>query len=144
MELEDVSEKIEWEARRVAAAFELTSWAETTSFNVWCGTCGGVEVVWMQETKDAELTFIQVGDRTGNCSLSREQVDSFLGGELWELRTDTRYDDFMARGFYRLGFGTPALTSQLPELSAHEKLELRLSMPREFWPKTWLDEEREV
>ena len=24
-------------------------------------------------------------------------------------------------------------------LSAHEKMELRLSMPREFWPKRWLD-----
>lgn len=29
-------------------------------------------------------------------------------------------------------------------LSAHEKMEMHLSMPREFWPKTWLDEEGAV
>jgi hypothetical protein len=28
-------------------------------------------------------------------------------------------------------------------LTDEEKLELRLSTPREFWPKTWLDEEKE-
>jgi hypothetical protein len=27
--------------------------------------------------------------------------------------------------------------------TAHEKLELRLSLPREFWPKKWLDKANE-
>ena len=30
--------------------------------------------------------------------------------------------------------------AELPPLSAHEQLELRLSMPREFWPKALPDE----
>ncbi len=47
----------------------------------------------------------------------------------------------MARGLYRLGFDEPAILAQLPQLSAHEKLELRLSMPREFWPQRWLEAE---
>lgn len=47
----------------------------------------------------------------------------------------------MSRGLYCLGFENPAIMSQLSPLSAHEKLELRLSMPREFWPPQWWAEE---
>jgi hypothetical protein len=45
-------------------------------------------------------------------------------------------------GLYRLGLddeNDPRATHC--SLSAHEKLELRLSMPREFWPQKWIDEE---
>lgn len=53
--------------------------------------------------------------------------------------------DLMARGLYRLEFEAKEkvedVLSQLPELTAHEKLELRPSFPREFWPQKWLDEE---
>ncbi len=48
----------------------------------------------------------------------------------------------MARGLYCLGTDdSEALEQFYPAFSFHEKLELRLSLPREFWPQTWLDEE---
>jgi hypothetical protein len=49
--------------------------------------------------------------------------------------------ELMAKSLYRLGFENENVSSQLPELSAHQKLELRLSLPREFWPPKWLEEE---
>ncbi|BCM88426.1 hypothetical protein IAD21_00257 [Abditibacteriota bacterium] len=39
-------------------------------------------------------------------------------------------DDYQAR----------SQTLLVPVLTAHEKLELRLSLPREFWPKQWQGE----
>ncbi len=40
----------------------------------------------------------------------------------------------MARGLYRLGIDDEDIVTQFNySLSAHEKLELRLSLSREFW-----------
>jgi hypothetical protein len=47
----------------------------------------------------------------------------------------------MARVLFKLGHDTSFIEEHFDTLSAHEKLELRLSMPREFWPQKWLDEE---
>lgn len=51
-------------------------------------------------------------------------------------------DKLLARGLYRLGFEDEDVLAKLNHpLSSHEKMELRLSLPREFWPKMWLAEE---
>ena len=48
----------------------------------------------------------------------------------------------MARGIHRLGIEEEYVWGQLNVIfTAHEKMELRLSMPREFWPQKWMDEE---
>jgi hypothetical protein len=62
----------------------------------------------------------------------------------WWLDPLPQFHEFIARGLYRLGIEDEDILSQLNHpFTAHEKLELRLSMPREFWPQKWLDEERE-
>ncbi|RYF51008.1 MAG: hypothetical protein EOO38_04295 [Cytophagaceae bacterium] len=47
----------------------------------------------------------------------------------------------MARVLFKLGHDLSFIEEHFDTLSAHEQMELRLSMPREFWPQKWLDEE---
>ena len=49
----------------------------------------------------------------------------------------------MARVLFKLVYDVTLIENRFAILSAHEKLELRLSVPREFWPQKWLDEEPE-
>lgn len=46
------------------------------------------------------------------------------------------------RALYKLGYEGQSIDQALGcSLSNHEKMEIRLGFPREFWPKTWLGEE---
>jgi hypothetical protein len=54
----------------------------------------------------------------------------------WRSRT---IDEQGRIGGIPLNFEDESVLSQLPPLTAHEKLELRLSLPREFWPQKWAD-----
>lgn len=138
MEIEDVSEEVKWEAQRITAAFDLQEWEITA--------VSGNEVLFAAYTEDRLLEWcldglnicaLAVGDRH-NLSSFDINPSSGYGPLTFE---SSEYDSLLARGLYRLGFEAPSLISELPELSAHQKLELRLSMPREFWPKTWIDGE---
>jgi hypothetical protein len=51
-----------------------------------------------------------------------------------------KYNELAARGLCRLGFDDEDILRQLPGITAHEQLELRRSMPREFWLQKWFDE----
>jgi hypothetical protein len=140
MEFEDVSEEVDWEARRVAAAFGLVEWDEQGE------SCG--DLFSSSRKQDFEVRCC-IDNQARLFDLHIENVDDpttiycdvELQPEFYCVPCfgNPSYNELMARGLYRLGFDDPALSSQLPELNAHEKLELRLSMPCEFWPKTWQD-----
>ncbi|BCM88905.1 hypothetical protein IAD21_00747 [Abditibacteriota bacterium] len=141
MEFEDVSEKVEWEARRVAAAFGVGEWKPNEpSREIISYSCfnNGTEYYVSFDT-DGELKTLNIDEvesrQYTHCELQN------LGMGQWSLYNYSQYGKEMAYGLYRLGFEDEGILSQLPPISAHEKLELRFSMPREFWPQKWLDEE---
>jgi hypothetical protein len=145
MEFEVLSEKIKWEARRVAAAFGVKEWQRVQSHSPldvkWRSTVAGVAFTWDLQKDNGALMGLALGERyPQQCSVSNFPSPSV--GDMWMVNRAPKYHEQMARGLYRLGFEVPLVLAQLNHpLTAHEKLELRLSMPREFWPKTWLDEE---
>lgn len=139
MEFEDVRKKIEWEAPRVAAAFGIKEWNIELQSDHFILTGIGEGLIsmtyhWPPDglLREGLLPRLWIGDQDAaqTCWTTGRRVG--LGRPA--------YNELAARGLYRLGFEDEPILSQLPQLSAHEKVELRLSMPREFWPQKWLDE----
>lgn len=148
MEFEDVSPEVEREARHVIAAFRLGEW----------GTDIMAET-YINYGNDLYISIMGVGE-TGliNLEVYEDHIAAEFYGEirrppeeLWILcpKSIEEPDYFFNRprrhrevlkAAYRLGYDI-SLFPHLGELTAHEKMEMRLSMPREFWPKNWLDEE---
>ncbi|RYX82176.1 hypothetical protein EON83_20890 [bacterium] len=141
--LEILSEPIDREARRIAAAFELETFElneEDDEQMIYVGNLDTVRVGWNIDARTNTFVVIWAGNvEDGECLIHTEWYPE---GKEWRLSPMPEFHSIMARGLYRLGFEDESVFSQLPALSAHEKLELRLSMPREFWPKIWLNEER--
>lgn len=118
-------------------AFELRlglNWVECH------GHIGSQPVSWRMRAGSGELVGLHYG----------QPWTEFSGFETEEGRwhysvspKSSHGEKRIARALYRLGVEDQSVLSQFPQLSAHEKLELRFSLPREFWPKTWLDEENE-
>lgn len=128
---------VEWEAARVAAAFGVGEWDGDTSHDK--------RSIFWGDGNEFQLSFAILKDGSNWYSVSVNELDLsytnvFYNSPFWNLRKDgDPHLEFMARGLYRLGFTDESILQQLPTLSAHEKLELRLSMPREFWPEGWLE-----
>lgn len=149
MEFEDVSENLEWEARRVAAAFGVKEWIEffpkasAEDRAHFEGKAKSHWVHWVFIRHDTHLLYIYVGERNDEhnyCSFSNYSFDNHAR---YQCHPHRDYNRHMARGLYLLGFEDKILFMELAQtLSTREKLELRLSLPREFWLKTWLDEEK--
>jgi hypothetical protein len=151
MEFEDVSEKMEWKARRVAAAFQVNNptigpWHEFTPkiIRVLDARDRGYEMmVWFYEDhtyfcfdEGKELSIIVKEGVVTTIFDERTVKEEQEGVPIVPLAP-------IGRGFYKLGYDYSLLEERfrVQLLSAHEKLELRLSMPREFWPQKWLEEE---
>ena len=142
MEIEDVSEAIKREARRVAAAFGLEKWDEQGA------NCGDLFASVRKEDFEVRCCIdnraclfdlhIENAENPTTIYCDVEIQPKFYCVPCIDIPS---YNELMARGLYCLGFEDEGVLSQLPQLSAHEKIELRLSFPREFWPKRWLDEE---
>ena len=144
-----LSEGIEWEARRVVAAFEITNWKlgvghwpidEDRTFDRFEGWIGEFYLQWCVEPEGWFLlglseTFTR-GYHQALWQLSRHE-GAASKPNAWRIHPGSMGGEIMARGLYRLGFEEKSILSQLPELSAHEKLELALSMPAEFRPRNW-------
>lgn len=142
MESEVLGEKVEWEARRVAAAFGLGEWNEDVWYmhshdSLFSGTRGELEVSW-RISPQAVAVHLRVGHgQFEDCIVTWRE----FAWKLTASRLHQSYNEFMVRGLYCLGIEDEEVFSELnPSLSFHEKLELRLSLPREFWPAKWLDE----
>jgi hypothetical protein len=140
MESQVLNEQIEAQARRVAAAFGVETWElDPGTDATYCGWSDNVLYVrWLIETFRPRVIFVAVSVRHDENETSlwldeAQQIDFPSEGNL----------ELMARGLYRLGIEDEGVLSQLPPLSAHEKLELRLSLPREFWPEQWLQKAKE-
>ena len=131
MEVEDLDERIEREARRVAAAFSVQEF----SFNDgYIAQVEGATLMWFidQETHKVDnILLVSPGDTIGLVWDVPSAFDYRL----------SRHGHLLARALYRLGFSDEEVWIRMPVLSEHEKMELRLSLPREFWPQTWLEEE---
>ncbi len=142
MGLENVSEEMKREAQRVAAAFRLSEWDGQVE--------GFGDLLVSRREEDFEVRCCI--DSQGLFDLHIENAeaptsiycDVEFQPELYCVPClgNPSYNELMARGLYRLGLEDEVALSQLPPLTAHEKLELRLSMPREFWPQKWLDGEQ--
>lgn len=125
----------EWEAQRVAAAFGGFSFTvHRTAISVhYEGWVDEVLVTWRLGDPNARVKNICVGTRS-YCGV-------FLVKGAWQWEPGQEGHEQMARGLYRLGIEDEAILAALNQpLSMHEKLELRLSMPRVFWPQSWLNE----
>lgn len=171
IEFEDVSAEVEWEARRVAAAinadeFRLVHYRERTFPNIshsstgalYHGLWGSTQIRWTLDVQSLSLQSLRVGDPgvapVDACQVYRIPVEATGAGTVWSpwatmpqsLYTPrVLFKEHVARTLYRLGIDMEDEDLLAPlnvSLSAHEKAELRLSLPREFWPQTWLQEER--
>ena len=146
MEFEGVDGRIEWEARRVAAAFEVEIWQsdseELTEVDFFGESSTGVSlsVQWVLSVGESSVHWTRV-------ALDNEQgawCDMFFDPDISRWYLDPSQEaplELMARGLYRLGLEDESVWSKLPALSAHEKMELRLSLPHEFWPQKWRGDE---
>ncbi|RYX82720.1 hypothetical protein EON83_18045 [bacterium] len=138
--------------RRVAAAFEVelllpSAWKDEERIGFYAEK--GELLFELEVTCNGDWHRLSIGQRVyedseylGSSNLYF--VVPFLDPnekKQWEFFSYLAYDHLIARAFYRLGFEDEIIFSTLPELSTHEKLELRLSMPREFWPQKWLEGE---
>ncbi|RYX82154.1 hypothetical protein EON83_20770 [bacterium] len=146
MEIKDLKEKVEWEAQRVAAAFGGVEWHPDLSF------CPPEQVEYRGKLNDFDfgcrfdesgrLVSISIDYFDEGRYRTTRIVKDDLGQWHGHYRPGARV--LMARGSYCLGIEEEQILAGYGEpylLSAHEKLELRLSMPREFWPQKWLDEQ---
>lgn len=142
MEFEGLSPEVEWEARRIAAAFGFELWGQTESeFEDDPDSFYGV-------TKDgAQFEWIVGLERPGGLEhlwVGRELIFFWQGSQSqdWKIESPHCHNELIVRGLYCLGFDETDLQRRSQgQLTAHEQLELRLSMPREFWPQKWLDQE---
>ncbi len=138
-------EAVRREACRVAAAFgvrffgPLTFNPDKRKFDSHFNgrTRQQVEITWILDPLNAQWTHIYVFGGGGEDERYCFGRSNFLCPHI-----DSRYNEIMARGLYCLGFEDENILAELNHpLTSHEQLELRLSMPREFWPQKWLDEE---
>jgi hypothetical protein len=144
MEYEDLKERMDEEARRVAAAFglETLELVDEDRNRDYRGELGPTLIQWTVDSDTIAFSHIAIG---WNVDASLLEVWPVGQERQWDLTPSPlhQFNDLMVRGLYCLGFEDEGVLSQLPPLSNHEKLELRLSLPREFWPQKWRDEEGE-
>lgn len=137
MEPSLLTRQIEREAARIAAAFGVGEWKLDSPFlGRFRGCVGDVLFTWRINSDEQEFCYMGIEH------LLKTPVTQlfFTEGKWLVASIGEVFDELMARGLYRLGFTDQSVLSQLPSLSFHEKLELRLSLPREFWPPSWEEE----
>lgn len=149
MESQVLEERIEREARRVAAALGIETFtrssgnANITNFHItnFHADYQGLNVWWSFDSRPDKPTLcvFDIEKDGKRCQVSLLNIAG--ANERWMFYPHGEFHEIMARWLYCLGFDDKNVLSRLPDLTAHEKLELRLSLPREFWPRTWLDEE---
>lgn len=135
MESPVLNEQVEWEMRRVAVAFGMQEWTHYYANPVWhcTGRADKKQFAWQLSAQTLKLTSLSIAEKGARTTLAYFLPD--LG-----MRSGSN-NALMSRGLYCLGIETENTSVQLPTLSAHEKMELRLSMPHEFWPQKWIDGE---
>lgn len=108
-----------------------------------CRDAEGISIQWELEMPLGELYDLTLSyfDYTTNTGIKSRTTRCRGHWEFinWDKPVHPLHER-MSRALYCLGFDNETISSQLPHLSAHEKLELRLGLPREFWPQKWLRE----
>lgn len=158
--LSEVNEEVEREVQRIAVAFEMEQSpvlvSRTEATERWEVSGGGLKLevdlghsglfkdqykgVWQIELTDGYRKYINL-ERDPDVS----PLWFLLKSDWLEYNADSLIPALMARALYRLGFEDGGVLRQLNSpLSNHEKMELRLSMPREFWPRQWVEEAGET
>ncbi|RYX80235.1 hypothetical protein EON83_29500 [bacterium] len=142
MESENLKEQIKRESYRIATAFGVKRIGIGRRFSnifEFRGPFENDEMVWSFLKETGQLIGIRLGYKE-RCGVHRMKAGRVLNQ--WLCVRNSMFNEQMARGLYRFGFEDETIIDQLHPLTAHEKLELRLSMPREFWPQKWLNEEK--
>lgn len=165
MEPEIVSEDWDWEVRRVAAVFgakdkpKMSIGGPFVSADACFGPnedylewkfirpIGSVLIPYWIYLKVAQKSDDGVNWADKDDWPSYSQINYFQSRGVWYREAFGEFQDKMShslvRGLYCLGFEDSVINIVNYPLTSHEKLELRLSLPREFWPQKWLDEETE-
>lgn len=148
MESEDVIKKMQFEARRVAAAFGVERWEDCFADIHRLGLEGysyssesGLE--WGVSANGPDYITVHWQNGGAEIWFDKGTITSIELKEHIELEEHVDRH-WLARGLYQLGFENEGLLILLPALTTHEKAELRLNFPREFWPQKWIDEDGEI
>ncbi len=144
MEPEILSEEqIEWETRRIRRE------CGSQSRKLPQVRFGGTDHPWIFFRYGPQggkvLTAVLSGKYPPKVSITWGNLHLSSASALIDKRTNKGHAlaPEMARVLFKLGHDLSFIEEHFDTLSAHERLELRLSLPREFWPKKWLDEENE-
>ena len=147
---------VEWQARRVAAAFGVKEWRvegrtvvqdDENGRRLWEKRVWDFDSVvpddrvsWCLDATSGELCWIEIGVPNAICcSIWRAYMSQTRDKWKWGFSPEPRYHELMARGLYCLGFDDPSVLAKLGyPLTGHEQIELRLSIPPQFWPQKWL------
>ena len=145
-------EKRDCEMRRVAAAFGVKEPKIHAILVGWYGegVVSEFDVHWISNENWGKL--LECDLKLHRVSIELKCLDGSVVDNTWidynkytqrlEITTAGILTcELMKRGLYCLGFEDEEVFTQLNcSLTAHERLELRLSLPHEFWPQKWLDE----
>lgn len=142
MESEDVTEKTEWQVRMVVAGFEVKEWKKEESETVWVfkgHTWRLIPVLWTIDKGSGHWAKMSVGSGPDEAWFEIDQATATADFRLG----NPQCNELLMQGLYRLGVDSNDLLREFSVglFSAHQIMELRLSLPREFWPQKWIDEE---
>ncbi|BCM94164.1 hypothetical protein IAD21_06067 [Abditibacteriota bacterium] len=140
-ELRD-DKQIEREVCRVAVAFGVTEWETQKWGHIWMMKGIGEANAWVNYGVNA-LTGRWIGVRVGS-NVGKECEVYEKAPTIWVCRPHPLFNELMVHGLYRLGFTDQAVLAELNyPLTTHEQIELRLSVPYQFWPPIWLEEAKQ-
>lgn len=130
-----------FEVRRVAAALGCANWFEVNGSQFerrFEGvTASGRKVNWW-------VSYYPAVEGIGFCE-KRHAIHREAFGQIgpWHVgkKLDSEEATFLARTLYCLGVEEQGVWDELKNpLTAHDKIELRLTLPQEFWPSLWREE----
>src|SRR6476646_3276203 len=91
---------VDFEARRIAAAFGVEEWESYSRGNWFLGKVEGARVGWVISEETFELKSAEVGPSEGINTILVQRPDKSYGIAIGERVGD----ELMAKGLYRLGF----------------------------------------
>jgi hypothetical protein len=129
--------KFEYEAKRVAAAFgvKITGYVVDSLGAAYFNEDDALVPFYWSLSKEGELECLSIGSHDGSGMCEVRCLDG-----VWFCFPCEAYNERMGRSLYCLGIEDEGVWEQLGCcLSGHDKMELQISLPLQFWPDKWLD-----
>ncbi|RYX83805.1 hypothetical protein EON83_12705 [bacterium] len=139
MEIESLEGKMERQTRLIASAFGVEKWEQEDADiaqNYWGNNARLVPIRWSIDKDCALLNRVGVGQESDEAWLAIDNTNHYADFRIGS----PEYNRTLVHGLYCFAFDSDELWREFGvSLSMHEKIELRLSMPREFWPQMWFE-----